>query len=362
MPPKTKPGNGSKLAVSHRTRSHTRTDITESTSIDVDGVSVSAVVKPKIKARRDEVEGKRKVDAMFDEIDAPDATTGASCSKMGVKRAKKADQKPKTYMNPFIPQPSLTVAEHEAHSRVLSETDRLPTPSDLSTNCQSLFSKSLASIPNKEILPSPPKALAAAPKSRSQTPARPLLILAPLPPAKPKTVARNAPIPTPAHRPFLAPSSARASPAPTSTRFSTPFSLSSTQAPSALPAWPQSPLLTKSAASHRTSKVVTDKISVLETRVGRLEDEVKNIQGSLVDMKKGQWKSAEENDELIKLRAEFGELKEESEAQAKLLHLIERILEGLKADGISVDKAVTKIETSTRSNAFNVSDTSYFVV
>jgi len=119
---------------------------------------------------------------------------------------------------------------------------------------------------------------------------------------------------------------------------------------------PKSPLLAKSVASQKTPRVVTDKISALEMRVACLEDEVQNIQGSLKDMKGSQRKTDEDNDELTKLHDEFGELKEESEAQGKLLHSIERILEGLKANGGSLDKAVVKIETSTRSNAFNVSN------
>ena len=76
-------------------------------------------------------------------------------------------------------------------------------------------------------------------------------------------------------------------------------------------------------------------------------------------MKKNQQKTSAENDELTKLCGEFGELKEESEAQGKLLHAIERILEGLKANGGSLDKAMVKIETSTRNNAFNVSNALY---
>jgi DNA repair exonuclease SbcCD ATPase subunit len=81
----------------------------------------------------------------------------------------------------------------------------------------------------------------------------------------------------------------------------------------------------------------------------------------LADVKKSQWKTTEENDKLMKLRDKFGELKEELEAQRKLLHSIEHILEGLKAGGSSLDKAVMKIETSTRNNALNVRDILYFV-
>jgi hypothetical protein len=362
MPPKNKPNNASKPPSSTRlTRSHTRADAEANTST---GLPEGSTTKAKSNGKNSDDKGKRKLDDTgFDELDAADGIKDGSGSNIE-KRTKKAQPEPRTYMNPFIPKPSLTVAEHEAHSRAIAETPRLATLSDASTNGQSLFSKSLASVPNQDIVPAPLKSFVAVPKPRSQTPARPLLILAPLPLAKPKSItdkARNIPVPTPAHRPFLAPSSTRASsPSLTSTRFSTPFSSSSTHAPSELPARPQSPLLTKSAVSQKTSKVVADKISSLETRVARLEDEMKNIQGSLADVKKSQRKTTEENDELTKLRDEFGELKEESEAQRKLLHSIERILEGLKADGSNLDKAVTKIETSTRNNAFNVGDISYF--
>jgi len=147
-------------------------------------------------------------------------------------------------------------------------------------------------MPNQDIVPAPLKTFVTIPKPRSQTPARPLLILAPLPLAKPKSItdkALNIPVPMHAHCPFLAPSSTHASPpALMSTPFPTPFSLSSTHAPSKLPAQPQSLLLTKSVVSQKTSKVVADKISTLEMHVAQLEDEMKNIQSSLAGVKKSQ--------------------------------------------------------------------------
>jgi len=55
----------------------------------------------------------------------------------------------------------------------------------------------------------------------------------------------------------------------------------------------------------------------------------------------------------LRLRGEVEELKEESEARGKALESIQRILEGLKANGGSLDKAMVKIETSAKNNAFN---------
>jgi regulator of replication initiation timing len=122
----------------------------------------------------------------------------------------------------------------------------------------------------------------------------------------------------------------------------------------------QSTLLAKSVPSQKTSKVVTDKISTLETRVARLEGELQDVRGSLVDTKKSQQKTAEENNKLTKsnetLSDEIGELREELEGQGKMLESIQKILDGLKVDGGNLDKVVVKIEASTRNNAFNVSD------
>ena len=65
-------------------------------------------------------------------------------------------------------------------------------------------------------------------------------------------------------------------------------------------------------------------------------------------IKRSQWKD-DDHDEL-------GELREESQAQGKFLQSIEHIIEGLKANGGGLDKAVGKIEKSARDNTFNVSD------
>ena len=167
----------------------------------------------------------------------------------------------------------------------LSQILHVAIPSNGSADGKSPFSKSLASDVSSQ--DAPLKALTTAPNPRSQTPALHLLILVPLLTSKPKSVARNPPVPTPASCPFLAPSSASTSlPTPTLTHFSTPLSSFSTQVPLRPLAQPQTPLLNKSAVSQKTSKIVTDKILALEAQVGLLEDKLKNIQGSLVNMMK----------------------------------------------------------------------------
>jgi hypothetical protein len=260
MAPKRKLDDGSKPAVIRITRSHTRTDGSENASIDI---RVGSVTKVEVNEKRDVVGRKRKADLA--NLDAPDTRNGSDLKKT-VKKTKKKEIEPLTFINPFIPEPSLTVAEHEAHSRALSQIPHVVIPSNASADGKSLFSKSLASdVSNQEAIAAPLKPLATAPNPRSKTPARPLLILAPLPTSKPKSVTRNAPVPTPARRRFLAPSSANtSSPTPMSTHFSTPLSSSSTQVVPGPLAQAQTPLLNKSAVSQKTSKIVTDKISVLE--------------------------------------------------------------------------------------------------
>ena len=90
--------------------------------------------------------------------------------------------------------------------------------------------------------------------------------------------------------------------------------------------------------------------------MARLEDELQDMLSSMEDIKRSQRKDNNNDDELVKLHDKLGKLREESQAQGKVLQLIERILEGLKANGGGLDKAVGKIEKSARDNAFNVSD------
>lgn len=358
MPPKTKPNNASKQPPTRRlTRSRTRAGAAENAPI---GVPEDFTTKAKSKGQYSGVGEKRKfVDAKLDEPDERDgAQKDVFGSKQNEQRTKKREAGDRTYMNPFIPEPSISVAQHEAHSHVLAQASHTAVLSNPSADGLSLFSKLLATTSNQETLPAPFQIPNSALKSRSQTPVRPPLILAPLQPAQTKTranQARNTPF---APRPFLIPPTTHASsPAlPQSTPFSTPFSSSSTQAPLQPLTRPQSPLLTKSIVSQKTSKVIADKLSAFETRVACLEDELQDMLSSMGDIKRSQRKNNDNDNELVKLRDELGELREESQAQGKILQSIDHILEGLKANGGSLDKAVGKIEKSARDNAFNVSD------
>jgi hypothetical protein len=172
-------------------RSHTRADRAEDASAGARHVAEIRLTRVKGKEKKNEVGAKRKADEMkFDEQDA------SSAEKTG-KRARKKESEHRAYINPFIPEPSLTVAEHEAHSQALSQAQRVVPPSDPdpSTDGHSLFSQSLASTYNKDTLPAPSKASSSALKPRSQTPARPILVLALLPPPKSKTITKKLGIP-----------------------------------------------------------------------------------------------------------------------------------------------------------------------
>ena len=152
------------------TRSHSQADpAKESTPT---GVPEGSAVKTKSKGKEGGVRGKRKFDDT--EFDKPDV-------KKNEKRTKKIEAEQCTYINPFIPEPSLTVAEHEAHSHALSQAQHNALFSDSSTGGQSLFSKSLASTSNQDTVLAPLKVPASTSKARSQTPSRPPLTLAPLP-------------------------------------------------------------------------------------------------------------------------------------------------------------------------------------
>ncbi|KIM78594.1 hypothetical protein PILCRDRAFT_11061 [Piloderma croceum F 1598] len=188
MPSKTKSKNASKQpSNSHMTRSRSWADPAKE-SVPI-GAPEDSTAKTKSKGKEGDVRGKRKLDdAEFDEPDAADERKDMFSVKKNEKRTKKIEPEQRTYMNPFIPEPSLTVAEHEAHSHALSHAKHNALSSDSSTNGQSLFSKSLASTSNQDTVPAPLKAPASASKARSQTPSRPPLTLAPLPHPKSKTV------------------------------------------------------------------------------------------------------------------------------------------------------------------------------
>jgi hypothetical protein len=238
------------------------------------GVPEGSTAKTTSKGKEGGVQGKRKLDdAEFDEPDAADVRKDMFNVKKNEKRTKKIEAEQHTYINPFIPEPSLTVAEHEAHLHALSQAQHNALFSDLSTGGQSLFSKSLASTSNQDTVPAPLKAPASTSKARSQTPSQPPLTLAPLPHPRSKTAPAQGQKSPSIPQSFLVPPTKHASSPPVSesTRFSTPLSL--TQGPSIQQTRAPSPL-TRWGVPQKTSKVVTDKISALETRVARLEDEL----------------------------------------------------------------------------------------
>jgi hypothetical protein len=114
-------------------RSHTR-DAAQNAPIEG---AESSVVKTTSKGKNNGLEVKRKVDdAKLDKPDAPDATK----NEFGSKRAKKIEVKQSTYINPFLSEPSLPVAQHEAHSHALTQTPHTALSNDSSTDGQSFFS------------------------------------------------------------------------------------------------------------------------------------------------------------------------------------------------------------------------------
>ena len=158
------------------TRSHSRADPAKESALT--GVPEGSAAQTKSKGKEGGVCGKRKFDDT--EFDKPDARKDMFSVKKNEKRTKKIEAEQRTYINPFIPEPSLTVAKHEAHSHALSQAQHNALFSDLSTGGQSLFSKSLASTSNQDTVLAPSKVPASTSKARSQTPSWPPLTLAPL--------------------------------------------------------------------------------------------------------------------------------------------------------------------------------------
>ena len=71
---------------------------------------------------------KRKADEMnFDAEDVTDVTNDTWALKKTAKKVKKTELNHYAYINPFIPEPSLTIAEHEAHSHTLSQAHHVKT-------------------------------------------------------------------------------------------------------------------------------------------------------------------------------------------------------------------------------------------
>ena len=162
------------------TRSHMQSDATQNTPI---GGAERSTVKTVSKGKNNNGLGvKRKLEdaKLEDKPDAPDVTKSTIGSK-NEKRAKKTELRQSTYINPFLPEPSLSVAHHEAHSHALTQTPHTAS-NDSCMDGQSFFSRSLAlsSTFHQDSLSAPSKISSSGLKSRSQAPARPPLALAPL--------------------------------------------------------------------------------------------------------------------------------------------------------------------------------------
>jgi hypothetical protein len=109
----------------------------------------------------------------------------------------------------------------------------------------------------------------------------------------------------------------------------------------------------------KTSKHVTDKLSSIEARLCRLEEEFRVVTSSEKDARQRQQKILDENKELLKqnetLDCKVGELREEVDTQKKTLASIHTMLENLKTNGGVAAKAVVKAEKAVCDNAWNVS-------
>ena len=109
-----------------------RTDAAQKTPV---GVAEGSAGKTESKGKNGV---KRKLDDIkLDEPDAPGAMKNTFGSKKNEKRTKKTELKQSMYMNPFLPEPPLSVAGHEAHSRALTH---IALSNDSSMDGQSFFS------------------------------------------------------------------------------------------------------------------------------------------------------------------------------------------------------------------------------
>ena len=300
------------------------------------------------------------------------------------KRAKKMVGESCPFINPFkatlsIPEPTLSVAEYEAHSWLLSQSCIVNKSDDVASRGQSTFTKSLLVIPSGKITsdPIPPLEVpvsvpiaerfpvkqsshAIKPKPKS-TPTHNALTLAPLPFPNTKTtntkpVRSETSIIQPVPHPFLAlpPPFSAASSSTASSCF-----CSETPAPS------DSSATAVSNQSHHPSikipKHVADKLLSLKAHQGRLEDEAKIAKAFETNMKKSHKKILADNKELMKqneqLDSEVSELREEVHQQMETLLIIHDMIRDLKASDRLGDvvKAVTKVEKTARDNAWNVS-------
>jgi hypothetical protein len=253
------------------------------------------------------------------------------------------------YIDPFansqtIPEPSLSVAEHEEHSRHMIHSKTSHSPGD--TN--SPFTQSLPAVA-RDSASSDVGAKSQSISIPETPPLQPISLVSVNTPSasvstvtKPKSTARNqltlAPLP--------------------STRFAAPSSASSTNNHMQTPAQSSdSPL--SSIPVAKTSKQVTDKLSNIEARLCRLEEELRVVTLLEKDAQRRQQKILDENKELLKqnetLDCEVGELREEVDTQKKTLASIHAMLANLKTNGGDAAKAVVKVEKAVRDNAWNVS-------
>jgi hypothetical protein len=281
------------------------------------------------------------------------------------------------YIDPFansqtIPEPSLSVAEHEEHSRhmVHAKTSHSPgdtdspftqslpavardsASSDVGVTSQSIYIPENPLLqPNSLVSVNTPSASVST-VTKPKSTARNQLTLAPLS-SKPRipntrTVRETSTMPS-ATRPFLA---------PPSTRFAAPSSALSTNNRMQTPAQ-SSDFPLSSIPVAKTSKHVTDKLSNIEARLCRLEEELRVVTLSEKDAQRRQQKILDENKELLKqnerLDCEVGELREEVDTQKKTLASIHAMLANLKTNGGDAAKAVVKVEKAVRDNAWNVS-------
>lgn len=309
------------------------------------------------------------------------------------KRAKTAKRDP-PYLNPFvseaipqpatIPEPALSVANHEAHSQLVASILASTPPSQSyppESDGRSPFQVSLsvkAGASQHEKLTAPPNVTPKLPtfkapistSSKAQTP-RPLLALPPLPAKSKSKIAHPTPRSSvaPPSRSSVAPLS-RSSVVPPSRPFlaarlddpsNSTFSAASSSV-STEPPIPSTPALEKqSVPAPKASKQIVHLISELTGRVERLERENKVVMQSEVKLKAQCETLLKENTGLTKqvekMDAELWGLNEDMDEQKMLVASILGAIEGLKSGtgAGNVVLAAKKVQKATDNNAFNVS-------
>lgn len=280
-----------------------------------------------------------------------------------------------------IPEPAMSVADHEAHSNNITRLLASTTPDSLSSlesDGKSPFQISLSvkeKADQRELTPPPnpsspklPAAKVSLSTSSKPPSTRPALTLPPLPassiPKRANPTPRSSVAPqsrssvaplsrssvAPQSRPFLVPRPDK----PTSSVLSTS---SSSKSAEPLPPVPEK----QSTPAPKATKQVAHLISELTGRVERLERESKvllqtevKLKGHCEDLKK-------ENTDLIKqtetMDSALWELRDEMDEQKALTSSILAAIEGLKsgAGAGDVGLAVKKVEKTKNNNAYNVS-------